>query len=228
VTEGAVMRRAQTATVAIAWAAFVLAVSVLTLTLPSFTSAVVVAIGVPSDAGLQRDEAVSLAEDVRFFVTSERAPELPSVHDGQEAFDEDAVEHLIDVREVLAGVRMLTGLMSAALAAWVAWSLSRRRRGALARGIEAGGWAVAGVAVGGLLLALLGFDSLFDAFHQVFFEPGSWLFPADSLLIRLFPEQFWMVAGVSWATLCLLGAVVLVYVGRRLRLRSGTEGAASG
>jgi integral membrane protein (TIGR01906 family) len=34
----------------------------------------------------------------------------------------------------------------------------------------------------------------FEAFHHIFFPQGNWQFPADSTLIQLFPETFWMKA----------------------------------
>jgi hypothetical protein len=43
------------------------------------------------------------------------------------------------------------------------------------------------------------------------------MFPADSLLIRLFPERFWEVSGAIWAGLALIGAVALAVAARLLR-----------
>jgi len=51
--------------------------------------------------------------------------------------------------------------------------------------------------------AVTDFDTFFSAFHGVFFAEGTWTFPYDSLLIRLFPEPFWAVSGASWAGLVL-------------------------
>ena len=52
-------------------------------------------------------------------------------------------------------------------------------------------------------------DWLFTTFHGVFFAAGTWTFPSDSLLIRLFPESFWIAAAAAWAALVVLGALVL-------------------
>jgi integral membrane protein (TIGR01906 family) len=41
-----------------------------------------------------------------------------------------------------------------------------------------------------LLLAVLPFDTLFIRFHELFFPQGNWVFPADSTLIRLYPQSF--------------------------------------
>jgi uncharacterized membrane protein len=38
---------------------------------------------------------------------------------------------------------------------------------------------------------LLSFGVFFVAFHNVFFEPGTWVFYYSDTLIRLFPERFW-------------------------------------
>jgi uncharacterized membrane protein len=38
---------------------------------------------------------------------------------------------------------------------------------------------------------LLSFNVLFVAFHNVFFQAGTWMFLFSDTLIRLFPERFW-------------------------------------
>jgi len=55
-----------------------------------------------------------------------------------------------------------------------------------------------------LLFVLLSFGILFVAFHNVFFQPGTWTFNFSDTLIRLFPERFWrdvfmIVGGLSFA-----------------------------
>jgi len=51
-------------------------------------------------------------------------------------------------------------------------------------------------------------------FNGLFFAGGSWLFSTDSLLIRLFPFQFWVRAGLHWALLTMseLAAIVVAAV----------------
>jgi integral membrane protein (TIGR01906 family) len=60
-----------------------------------------------------------------------------------------------------------------------------------------------------LLAAAVNFDWIFDRFHLVFFAGDSWLFSADSTLIRLFPLEFWFGAAWDWALLTLLELAVL-------------------
>jgi len=40
-----------------------------------------------------------------------------------------------------------------------------------------------------LLLPLIPFDTIFTRFHEMFFEPGTWMFSAESTLIRFYPEM---------------------------------------
>lgn len=46
-----------------------------------------------------------------------------------------------------------------------------------------------------LFFSLVNFGFSFNVFHYVFFPQGNWLFPFDSLLITLFPQEFFF--GIS-------------------------------
>ena len=43
-----------------------------------------------------------------------------------------------------------------------------------------------------LIICALFFDAFFSAFHAVLFPQGNWMFPPDSLLIRMFPETLFL------------------------------------
>lgn len=47
-----------------------------------------------------------------------------------------------------------------------------------------------------ITLAVISWDRFFTAFHQLFFENGTWMFLYSDTLIRLFPEQFWFDAAL--------------------------------
>lgn len=53
-------------------------------------------------------------------------------------------------------------------------------------------------------LILLFWNTFFTTFHKLLFEDGTWMFYADDTLIRLFPEEFWIVS-----TICLL---ILIFI----------------
>ena len=123
---------------------------------------------------------------------------------GEPAFGAGEVAHMEDVRAVVRG----------ALAVWLfavvilIGSLARLHS---RQGAEAVRWALRGGAVATVaalalvgLFALVSFDTFFRSFHELFFEPGSWEFPADSTLISLYPSRFW-----ATATALLVGLTVI-------------------
>jgi integral membrane protein (TIGR01906 family) len=65
------------------------------------------------------------------------------------------------------------------------------------------------------LAIMLGFNSVFTLFHRLFFPGGNWLFPADSLLIRTFPADFFMLIGLKIFILSLLLATMVYMLARR-------------
>ena len=146
--------------------------------------------------------ALPLAEAARDFVVS-GDPNARAVL--ARAMTPEAVSHLEDVEVVLGAANTATLLLSLGLGAW-AWfrarrrpDLGRRALGSAAVLLTAGVVLAAGV-------ALVDFDTFFSAFHGLFFEPGTWTFPSDSVLIRVFPEPFWTAAGSAWAALVLVAA----------------------
>ena len=111
-----------------------------------------------------------------------------------------AVDHLEDCIPVFATSRILL--------------IVRRRR-------KLAGWimfatplAVIGIIVALGIWAFVDFDSLFGQLHTLFFTGGSWIFPADSLLITLFPESFWMGMGIVWVAVSILACLIVSFIGR--------------
>ena len=209
----------EAAVVALLWAVLVVGVAVIALTIPNYTGSLVSRLDVAADLGLAESEAMELADDVRRFVVSSEADRLP-IGAGEGEFSADAVEHLEDVRAVISGVRRATGLAAALLALWIVARVARKRWNGLALGLKAGGWLVLGVIGLALLGGLADFSWLFARFHGVFFEPGTWQFPADELLIGLFPIPFWSTSAAALGVLMLAGAGLLLYSGHRVARRA--------
>jgi len=105
-------------------------------------------------------------------------------------FTVDESQHMADVRHVFVGAEI------AAVCGLVALAILGRavaRRGSVALGMlarDASVIAAASVAVLGIGAAVA-FDSLFLAFHELFFPQGNFLFPADSNLIAMYPDRYW-------------------------------------
>jgi integral membrane protein (TIGR01906 family) len=123
--------------------------------------------------------------------------------------DERERGHMRDVRTVFIGLWAL-----AALSVVVLLAASRRLdRAVMWRAIRRGalGLAVGVVALGAV--ALVAFDALFEAFHEVLFPAGSYTFDsATERLVQLFPFQFWqetaIVVGLVIIVACVLVGVV--------------------
>ena len=205
--------------VALGLAVLAVALGVALLTGPWFTHAVTGRLDVAAQAGLSADRATDIAEQVRRFVTESDAPPLPAEVDGRAGFDPSAVSHLADVRDVVLALRYVSLALAAVLAIWLIASIRLRRFEQTSIALRWGTWACLAFPIVLALAGLLDFDALFSAFHSVFFEAGTWVFPADSLLIELFPETFWAVAGASLALLVAAQGVVMWLASRALRTR---------
>jgi integral membrane protein (TIGR01906 family) len=200
----------EVAVAAVLWALLVTGSAVTALTIPVYTSALVQALDVPRTAGLPTGDVVRLSGLVRALVADSEFEPLPSTWAGAPAFDAPAVSHLMDVRGVIGFARLATGVASLLLATYVGFCVGLRRLVRLTVGMKAGAAVTVALVVLALVAALADFSWFFSAFHGLFFASGTWTFPADSLLIRLFPERFWMASGAAWAALMAAGAGVLL------------------
>lgn len=126
---------------------------------------------------------------------------LPS---GAPAFEPGEVTHMEDVRSVVRGALLLWLVALMALVGSLARLDSNRGRDGVRRALRSGAVATVGALAVIGLFALVSFDTFFRGFHGVFFEPGSWEFPADSTLISLYPSRFW-----ATATALLVGLTVI-------------------
>jgi integral membrane protein (TIGR01906 family) len=143
----------------------------------------------------------------------------------------DGVEPLLDANErshmqdVSDFVRLLAAINVAALLAvgLTGWLL-RHEPGRRGRLMAIGGGAVGVGAIGLAIVFAVAFRPAFLAFHELFFEPGTYLFPPDSNLIRLFPEPFWFDAALAAGASIVLPAAALVWIGwRDSRARRGGD-----
>lgn len=200
----------------------VLGLTLLPLTSPLYVRTMVRAVDAESLTGLGTEGTLKAAETVRRFVLDPNAPDLPEQIGGQPAFDAAASSHLVDVGDVLVPARILT-LVAAVLA--VAWLVVRRKRRALlASTLRAAAIALlAGIAIAAVV-GLSDFDSFFTWFHGLFFAEGTWVFPVDALLIRVFPLPFWMASAGAWAVLVFMSCVLLFICAQQLRVHAQTNG----
>ena len=66
------------------------------------------------------------------------------------------------------------------------------------------------------VVSLVAFDALFEAFHEIFFAGGTYLFdPRSERLVQLFPDQFWSETSIVLAVILLGLARLVAVIGRR-------------
>lgn len=63
------------------------------------------------------------------------------------------------------------------------------------------------------------FDSFFTWMHSLFFTSGTWTFSSSSLLICMYPEDFWMGMGIVWGAVSILVSLILIVVSRTIAKR---------
>lgn len=114
------------------------------------------------------------------------------------ALDADAVSHLEDCNGLITGLSSYLGMIGVA-ALIIALVLGFRKQfAALAFMLRMGPALLLAVLVVLGLWGLVDFDGLFAAFHSLFFVEGTWTFNYDSLLISMYPIDFWMGMGAVW------------------------------
>lgn len=132
--------------------------------------------------------------------------------DGEALLNPRELRHLDDVSR-LTGIAFRIGL--AALALLVCGLVVCHRAGALRAAILRGATTTLAPLAAVVLLALLGWNEAFTAFHRLFFAGGTWYFAYSDTLIRLFPEQFWFDAVLFLGGFTALQALLLIWLARR-------------
>lgn len=128
--------------------------------------------------------------------------ELARVSD-RYALDVAAMDHLEDCNQLINGaIPYLIGIGAATLLVALGLGIGKKFN-ALALMLRLGPTllllAMAALGIWGAL----DFDGLFAVFHSLFFIDGTWTFNYDSLLISMYPLNFWMGMGVIWIVVSL-------------------------
>lgn len=209
------MRRVEALLVAVVLAVFAVGIALLPLQMPWLTRTLSARY-----SKLPPAEAAPLAEAARQYVTS---GDIDARRKLEDSLAPDAIPHLDDVERVLTGARLAVVALAIGLALWFAL----RGRHELRSVAEAFGLAAVFLLAGMVIIgvtALIDFTSFFSAFHELFFEPGTWTFPSDSVLIRLLPEPFWAAAAGVWGAV--VAVIGVVYAAAAVAIVRRAEGEA--
>ena len=145
---------------------------------------------------------------------------MPAGQDHRTAITPDAISHLLDVRVVFVLSEFVFVLLLIALLILMIVSVRRKGSVSLARPLILGGaLPLAAALLLGIAIAI-DFNAFFVWMHGIFFADGTWTFPADSLLIRALPYNFWLASAAVWAASMAVFCAISICVGILLRQRS--------
>ena len=138
---------------------------------------------------------------------------------GNPVYNERELSHMVDVKKAVQATlnvwyASLLGLLALGIAAWRGGWLVQYRA-ALSRG----GWLTAILVSAIILLTLFAFGMFFVAFHNLFFQAGTWTFEFSDTLIRVTPERFWRDVFIYIGSIALGAGLALGY-GLRSRSQS--------
>ena len=68
--------------------------------------------------------------------------------------------------------------------------------------------------------ATIDFNGFFSAFHGLFFPQGNWTFSSESLLICMYPLNFWIGMAIVWASTTLICCIACLLLARYLRKKA--------
>ncbi|NWG16659.1 MAG: TIGR01906 family membrane protein [Chloroflexi bacterium] len=137
--------------------------------------------------------------------------------DGQSMYNARELHHMQDVKWVTQ-VAFIVVLVLAILITVMIVALIRKKqtRPLLRRALLHGSLLTLAAIFAIVIVAIFNWNVFFNAFHQFFFESGTWRFQYSDTLIRLFPEQFWFEAVLAIGCLTFVAAgLVYLLAGRR-------------
>jgi integral membrane protein (TIGR01906 family) len=129
--------------------------------------------------------------------------------DGMPLYNDGELSHMVDVKNtVQAAFTVLYGSI-ALLASICLWAWFGKWWKRFLVSLRRGGW-LSVILIGGLVFfSIMAFGVFFTAFHNVFFQPGTWQFLWSDTLIRLFPTRFWQDIFIYVGILVVLGGLAL-------------------
>jgi len=140
--------------------------------------------------------------------------------DGAKLFKDSEVAHMADVKMVILS-SFGAGVLLIILSIIAIVYLRKRSNGGIRRGLFAGSIVTLVIIIGLAVLAALSWQQFFTEFHRIFFANGTWTFSLEDTLIRLFPGQFWVDAGIVIGALVFIAATLTFIFTRPTKRRRG-------
>ena len=133
---------------------------------------------------------------------------------------DDALDHLDDVYHVIAAARLALAAVAVLCVASLAHVLVRCGERDLGAVLRNAALAVIAAFALAAVWVVVDFDGFFAAFHSLFFADGTWTFSWDSLLICMYPPEFWLGMGGVWLGVTVAACALCLIMGWLLRKRA--------
>lgn len=186
--------------------------------------------GFPGDGyGFSTDDRMTYGSYAVDYLSNWAGPRYLGglVHeDGNQLFKDSEVSHMADVKLVILS-SFGAGLLLIILSIIAIMYLRKKSDGGVRRGLFAGSIVTLVIIIGLAVLAVLSWQQFFTEFHRIFFASGTWTFSLEDTLIRLFPGQFWVDAGIVIGALVFIAATVTFILTWPTRRRRGLEAKSS-
>lgn len=143
--------------------------------------------------------------------------------DGSPVYNARELKHMVDVKNVVNAALSVWLIALGGLLLLTMWARNNQWGEAYRAGLRRGGWLTVILVGAVIFFVLLSFGVFFVAFHNVFFEPGTWVFYYSDTLIRLFPERFWRDIFIYVGGFAVLGGLGLALGFRRKGEGPGAE-----
>ncbi len=129
-----------------------------------------------------------------------------------DSFTENEKSHMEDVRFLLNIGTIFIGFLSLIIGIYFLY-LYYKNKSFDYRTLTISGY-ISLVFIGFILISvLLDFQWTFQVFHEVFFPQGNWQFPVDSLLITLFPREFFIQMSYTYIVSTIVLSSILIAKG---------------
>ncbi|SNZ16491.1 TIGR01906 family membrane protein [Hydrogenobacter hydrogenophilus] len=125
-------------------------------------------------------------------------------------FGEREIKHMEDVKELLS---FLFPTLYVLGVLWLFLTLSLGSKRNIGQVLIISGGITQGLVLIIFLISLINYDWLFTTFHNYVFDPYSWRFKDDDMLLRVYPMKFWFDATLFVGSLSFILGSVLQGVG---------------
>ncbi len=132
-------------------------------------------------------------------------------------FKEREIKHMEDVKRLLS---FFFGFLYITLPIWLLGFFSLKSIKDMGKVLFFGGLLLEVFVLFVLIVSAVNYDWLFTAFHNLFFDPYSWRFRDEDMLLRVYPMDFWFKATLYTAVGVFFTNVLLQTLGFILWRRS--------